>query len=200
MSTKDSESNKKIFFTYNYENANFKKVFELNNVSNHYVGIGFFDAEIYDENNNVLGNVVYNYFIQEIKEYKFALRYDATFFIEGKGTISWKYDIIQKEPICFYSLEELIKARIVSSTGIYEDISGKVFLFADKVGNVFITIMFDEEKNDFQKTDQNDKIFENDKTHHTKKVFDHTKKVDQQFLNNSYQPCKFSLRKSKRWS
>ncbi len=135
---------KKIFFSYNYENPNNKEIIELSNDSKHFIGIGFFDTEILNENKEPIGYVVYNYFIQEIKENKFAVRYQATFFVEEKGTISWEFSIIQECPNCFYSLENLVNARITTCTGIYEDNKGKVYLYADKVGSVLITIIFDD--------------------------------------------------------
>ncbi len=135
---------KKIFFSYNYENPNNKEIIELSNVSKHFIGIGFFDTEILNENKEPIGHVVYNYFIQEVKENKFAVRYQATFFVEEKGTISWEFSIIQDSPNCFYSLENLVNARITTSTGIYGNSTGKVYLYADKVGSVLITIIFDE--------------------------------------------------------
>ncbi len=135
---------KKIFFSYNYENPNNKEIIELSNVSKHFIGIGFFDTEILNENKEPIGYVVYNYFIQEIKENKFAVMYKATFFVEEKGTISWEFSIIQDSPNCFYSLENLVNARITTCTGIYGDSTGKVYLYADKVGSVLITIIFDD--------------------------------------------------------
>ncbi len=136
----------KLYFWFNISEAKSQTVV-LNPSSTDYLAHSFISVPIYDACNIMIGYKVSDDYIQQIAESKYAVRINSTYFIEGKGTINWSYEFINDAPNYYYPSEKLLSSTITSATGIYECLTGNVYLWADQgAGYRYVTIMFNNSK------------------------------------------------------
>jgi hypothetical protein len=93
-----------------------------------YIGNWFFTSILYDKNNIKIGYKSGNVYVQEDSNGKYLARHFTTYYIIGKGSISWQYANINDQPNANYPLGIVIKARITSGTGDYVNANGCVKL------------------------------------------------------------------------
>lgn len=70
------------------------------------------------------------------------MRYNNTYFLDGKGSISWEYANVSDLPNPYYPLGIVAKARITSATGSYANIKGCVSLTPQADGRRDVVISY----------------------------------------------------------
>jgi len=119
----------KLSFYFNKNDPELKAT-ELIVQASPYVAHWFITAPIYDNNENMIGYEENDAYVQEVAIDKYLVRYVTTYFINGKGTISWQYATVNNQPNHFYPLGIILKARITSATGEYVNANGCIKLIA----------------------------------------------------------------------
>lgn len=130
----------KLSFYFNKNDPNFKST-ELVAQKEPYIGHWFITSPIYNEKNVQIGYKATDDYVQQVGPNKYLVRYSNTYYIDGKGTISWEYASTSEAPNPYYSLGVVAKARITSGTGKYVSAKGYVSLTpqADGKRDVVIT-------------------------------------------------------------
>jgi hypothetical protein len=107
-----------------------------------YIGNWLNTTAIYDENNNKIGYSSSNSYVQEESDGKYLVRHFLTFFITGKGSISWQYSSVNDRPIPYYQPGINVKARITSGTGDYVRSNGFINIIPKEDGSRKIVISY----------------------------------------------------------
>ena len=107
-----------------------------------YIGHWFITTPIYDNNNNQIGYKATDDYIQQVCTNKYLVRYNNTYFIDGKGTISWNYATYNNAPNPYYPLGTVAKGRITSATGSFVNINGCVSLTPQADGRRDVVICY----------------------------------------------------------
>jgi len=131
----------KLSFHFNKNDPDFKSE-EIVVEVKPYVGHWFITAPIYDDNNVKIGYKATDDYVQQVADNKYLVRYNNTYFIEGKGTISWEYANESAVPNPFYPLSVVAKARITSATGEYVSKFGCVSLTPKEDGRRDVIITY----------------------------------------------------------
>ena len=116
-----------LSFYFNKNDPNFKSD-EIVVEESPYIGHWFISCPIYDDDNNRIGYKATDDYIQQVDVDKYLVRYNNTYFIDGKGTISWEYASVNNSPNPYYPLGTVAKARITSGTGCFFSAKGFVSL------------------------------------------------------------------------
>jgi len=130
----------KLSFSFNKNDPNFKTT-EIVPQSKPYIGHWFITAPIYDKNNKQIGYKATDDYIQQVAENKYLVRYFNTYYIDGKGTISWEFSTINQQPNPYYPVGT-VKARITSGTGDFVKVNGYVNLTSNADGRRDIVIYY----------------------------------------------------------
>lgn len=131
----------KLFFYFNKNDPNFKTT-ELVAQATPYIGHWFITTPIYDSNNVQIGYKATDDYIQQVETGKYLVRYNNTYYIDGKGTISWEYATTNTSPNPYYPLGTVAKARITSATGSFVNIKGCVSLTPQADGRRDVVISY----------------------------------------------------------
>ncbi len=131
----------KLSFYFNKNDPEFKST-EIVAQASPYIGHWFITTPIYDSKNKVIGYKATDDYIQEVGTNQYLVRYLNTYFINGKGTISWQYATVNDQPNPFYPLGVTAKARITSATGDYVNASGCVKLTPKADGQRDVVISY----------------------------------------------------------
>jgi hypothetical protein len=110
---------------------------------NNYISHVFVKAPIYDFTNTKIGYKVTDDYVQQVAPNKYIIRLNNTYYIEGKGSISWQYVFENDKPLVFYPVDKVVASNIVSTTGEYYGQTGKVSLFPKKDGTRVVNVTFD---------------------------------------------------------
>jgi len=102
----------------------------------------FITTPIYDSNSNIIGYKATDDYIQEVGTNKYLVRYFNTYFINGKGNISWQYAAVNDQPNPYYPLGVTAKGRITSATGYYVNVNGCVKLTPKADGRRDVVICY----------------------------------------------------------
>jgi len=113
----------KLAFYYNRNDPNFTSK-EVIIQATPYIGNWFFTFPLYDNDNKKIGYKTGNTYVQEDSDGKYLVRHINTYFINGKGSISWQSAYINDKPNPYYPLGVTTKARIISGTGDYVNANG----------------------------------------------------------------------------
>lgn len=131
----------KLSFHFNRNDPNFKSS-EIVVQKEPYIGHWFITTPIYDDNNVEIGYKATDDYIQQVGEKKYLVRYNNTYYINGKGTISWEYASISDLPNPYYPLGIVAKARITSATGEYVNVRGCVSLTPQSDGKRDVVVSY----------------------------------------------------------
>jgi hypothetical protein len=107
-----------------------------------YVSHVFVRAPIYDFTDKQIGYKVTDDYVQQVSDDKYIIRLNNTYYIDGKGTISWQYVFENDKPTVFYPVNKLVASNIISTTGDYYGQTGKVSLFPKPDGSRIVNITF----------------------------------------------------------
>lgn len=120
----------------------FTKTLVVNDSTENYVSHVFITSPIYDVFGIEIGYKVANDYVQQIGEKQYSVVIDSTYYIKGKGTISWNIAFINEVPNPFYRINEVFTSNITSTTGEYFGKTGAVSLTALENGIRNVTIGF----------------------------------------------------------
>ena len=108
-----------------------------------YISHVFVRAPIYDFTDKQIGYKVTDDYVQQVSDDKYIVRLNNTYYIDGKGTVSWQYVFENDKPTVFYPINKLVASNIISTTGDYYGQTGKVSLFPKPDGSRIVNITFD---------------------------------------------------------
>ena len=108
-----------------------------------YIAHVFVKAPLYDFTNTQIGYKVTDDYVQQVASDKYIIRLNNTYYIEGKGSVSWQYVFENDKPTVFYPINKLVASNIIASTGDYYGKNGKVSLFPKPDGTRIVNITFD---------------------------------------------------------
>jgi hypothetical protein len=128
----------KLAFYYNVNDPNFISKEDIIQASP-YIGNWLYTALLYDNNNIKIGTSSANCYVQEDSDGKYLVRHFFTYFINGKGSISWQYTNINEQPDSYF---QTAKARITSGTGDYVNANGCLKLTSKMDGRFDIVISY----------------------------------------------------------
>jgi len=80
--------------------------------------------------------------VQENSDSKYLVRHFFTYFINGKGSISWQYCDINEQPIPYFQTGIIVKGRIISGTGDYVNANGYVIIIPKVDGRREVSISY----------------------------------------------------------
>jgi len=89
-----------------------------------------------------IGYKVSDDYIQEVDKNKYIVRLNNTYYIEGKGSISWLYVFENNVPQIYYPVNVEVASTIISGTGDYFGKTGTITLFPKPDGSRLVTISF----------------------------------------------------------
>jgi hypothetical protein len=107
-----------------------------------YISHVFVKTPIYDLTDTKIGYKVTDDYVQQIEANKYIVRLNNTYYIEGKGSISWQYVFENNTPTVFYPINKLAASNIISTTGDYYGKKGYVSLFPKSDGLRIVNITF----------------------------------------------------------
>jgi len=107
-----------------------------------YISHSFVETPIYDFTDTKIGYKVSDDYIQQVDKNKYIVRLNNTYYIEGKGSISWLYIFENNLPKIYYPDNVELSSTIISGTGDYFDKTGTVTLFPKPDGYRLVTISF----------------------------------------------------------
>lgn len=110
-----------------------------------YIGHWFISCPIYNCHNNQIGYKVSDDIIQQVGN-TYLVRLNNTYFIKGKGSISWQYSFMSSQPNPYYPIGTIAKSTIISGTGEYMGKKGTVKLTPLSNGRRNVEITFCENK------------------------------------------------------
>jgi hypothetical protein len=131
-------------FYFSTKDPNFKTfAIEVpNTIPNNRVEHAFVSTPIYDNFDVEIGYKCSDDYIQQVSEDKYLVRINNTYYINGKGTISWQYAFLNDKPSYFYPVGILAASNITSTTGDYFGKTGAVTLLPTEDGKRSVTIGF----------------------------------------------------------
>jgi hypothetical protein len=111
---------------------------------NNYLSHVFVRAPLYSFDNNPIpiGYKVTDDYVQQVAEKKYIIRLNNTYYLEGKGSISWQYVFENNKPEVYYPINQLAASNIISSTGEYFGKTGTVSLFPKDDGSRLVNVTF----------------------------------------------------------
>jgi len=110
--------------------------------SGNYIAHVFVKAPIYDFADTKIGYKITDDYVQQVDTNKYIIRLNNTYYIEGKGSVSWQYVFENDKPAVFYPVNQLVASNIISTTGDYYGKTGKVSLFPKPDGTRIVNVTF----------------------------------------------------------
>jgi hypothetical protein len=108
-----------------------------------YISHVFVKAPLYDLTNTQIGYKVTDDYVHQVDHNKYIIRLNNTYYIEGKGSVSWQYVFENTQPTVYYPVNKLAASNIIATTGDYYGKPGKVSLFPKEDGTRIVNITFD---------------------------------------------------------
>ena len=107
-----------------------------------YISHSFVETPIYDFSDKKIGYKVSDDYIQQVETNKYIVRLNNTYYLEGKGSISWLYVFENNKPEIYYPVNVQAASTIISGTGEYFGKTGTVTLFPKLDGTRLVTVSF----------------------------------------------------------
>lgn len=109
-----------------------------------YISHVFVRAPLYSFDNNPvpIGYKVTDDYVQQVAENKYIIRLNNTYYLEGRGSISWQYVFENDIPAVYYPVNQLTASNIISTTGEFFGKSGTVSLFPKEDGSRLVNVTF----------------------------------------------------------
>lgn len=114
----------------------------VNNKPDNYISHVFVKTPIYDFTDKKIGYKVSDDYVQQVDKDKYVVRLNNTYYINGKGSISWQYVFLNNKPEIYYPINEAAVSNIISGTGTYFGLKGSVSLFPKPDGSRYVNISF----------------------------------------------------------
>ena len=108
-----------------------------------YVSHVFVKTPIYSFDDKLIGYKLSDDYVQQVESNKYVVRLNNTYYIEGAGSISWQYVFENDKPAVFYPVNQVAASNIISTTGEYYGLTGKVSLFPKPDGSRIVNVTFD---------------------------------------------------------
>jgi len=131
-----------LSFYFTTKDKNFKTTTIVVQDKPRYISHSFVETPVYDFSDKKIGYKVSDDYIQEVASNKYIVRLNNTYYIEGKGSISWLYVFENNIPEIFYPVNVEAASTIISGTGDYFGKTGTVTLFPKSDGTRLVTISF----------------------------------------------------------
>lgn len=110
--------------------------------NDNYISHVFVKTPIYDFTDKKIGYKVSDDYIQQVDKNSYVVRLNNSYYINGKGSISWQYVFLNDKPEIYYPINETAVSTILSGTGEYFATKGTVSLFPKPDGSRFVNISF----------------------------------------------------------
>jgi hypothetical protein len=108
-----------------------------------YISHVFVKAPLYDFTDTLIGYKATDDYVQQVAPNKYIVRLNNTYYLEGKGSISWQYVFENNTNTVFYPVNKVACSNIIAATGDYYGKTGFVSLFPKPDGSRVINITFD---------------------------------------------------------
>jgi hypothetical protein len=108
-----------------------------------YISHVFVKAPLYDFTDSLIGYKVTDDYVQQVGVNKYIIRLNNTYYLEGRGTISWQYVFENDTNKVFYPINKIAASNIISATGEFYGKSGFVSLFPKQDGSRIVNVTFD---------------------------------------------------------
>ena len=131
-----------LSFFFSAKDPDFKTTTVVVQQTPRYISHSFVETPIYDFNNKKIGYKVSDDYVQEVESKKYIVRLNNTYYIDGKGSISWLYVFENDKPEIYYPINVQAASTIISGTGDYFGKSGTVTLFPKQDGSRLVTVSF----------------------------------------------------------
>jgi len=131
-----------LSFYFSSKDPNFKTNTVVVQDLPRYISHSFVETPIYDFSEKKIGYKVSDDYIQQVDTNKYIVRLNNTYYIEGKGSISWLYVFENSKPEIYYPINVGASSTIISGTGDYFGKTGTVTLFPKPDGSRLVTISF----------------------------------------------------------
>jgi len=129
-------------FYFNKNDPKFKTT-TINVSSDPFISHSFVKAPIYDlSTNKQIGYKVSDDYVQQVSNKKYIVRLNNTYYLEGKGSISWLYVFENNKPEVYYPVNVPAVSTIISGTGVYYGKKGTVSLLPKPNGLRTVNITF----------------------------------------------------------
>ena len=97
---------------------------------------------IYNPDGVKIGYKTSNDILQQLSPTKYSVRIFNTYHLDGFGTINWEYAFVNDKPNVYYPVGVVAESTIVSGTGVFNGVSGKVKLNPTADGKRYVVIKF----------------------------------------------------------
>lgn len=110
--------------------------------SDEYISHVFVKTPIYDFTNTQIGYKVSDDYVQQVASNKYIVTLNNTYYLEGKGTVSWQHTFENDKNTVFYPVDQLAASNIIATTGEFYGNTGFVSLFPKSDGTRIVNITF----------------------------------------------------------
>ena len=131
-----------LSFYFSTKDSDFKTTTVVVQEKPRYISHSFVETPVYDFSDKKIGYKVSDDYIQQVDTNKYIVRLNNTYYIEGKGSISWLYVFENTVPEIYYPINIEAASTIISGTGEYFGKNGTVTLFPKTDGTRLVTISF----------------------------------------------------------
>jgi hypothetical protein len=131
-----------LSFYFSTKDTNFQTNTVVVQEKPRYISHSFVETPIYDFSNKQIGYKVSDDYIQQVDDNKYIVRLNNTYYLEGKGSISWLYVFENNKPEIYYPINVQAASTIISGTGEYFGKTGTVTLFPKTDGTRLVTVSF----------------------------------------------------------
>jgi hypothetical protein len=131
-----------LSFYFSTKDSNFQTKTNVVQETPNYISHSFVETPIYDFSDKKIGFKVSDDYIQQVETNKYIVRLNNTYYIEGKGSISWLYVFENNKPEIYYPVNVEAASTIISGTGEYFGKTGTVTLFPKPDGTRLVTVSF----------------------------------------------------------
>jgi len=107
-----------------------------------YISHVFVKAPLYDFTDKIIGYKVSDDYVQQVSENKYIVRLNNTYYLEGKGSVSWQHVFENDNNTVFYPVNVNAASNIISTTGEFYGNSGVVSLFPKPDGTRVVNVSF----------------------------------------------------------
>ena len=90
----------------------------------------------------MIGYKVSDDYVQQVAENKYIIRLNNTYYLEGRGSVSWQHVFENDKNTVFYSVDVSAASNIISTTGEFYGNTGVVSLFPKKDGTRVVNVTF----------------------------------------------------------
>jgi len=113
----------------------------IDDTAGNYISSTFLTTPVYDLTKKEIGYNATNRHIDQNGD-KYVIRINSTYYIYGRGSISWQYVFEHDSSDIFYPEGGVIDSNIISTLGDYYGKNGTISLFIEADGLITVNITF----------------------------------------------------------